>query len=73
MCKRCLEKQAELRARREFEQKRLFLKKKLLSLLTTDVIKGSEWMRLKEMMLSPDKENLLVVESIITNLKEIAI
>lgn len=73
MCRHCWEKQ-----RIAFEKKQEFLLNnkrrraaddQLMELLTADVIKGSQYVRLIEMVRSSDKENLTVVEEVIKNLK----
>jgi hypothetical protein len=74
MCKRCIENrrlEQERKLRLE-EEKRLaarvgIIHHKLTELLTIDKIKGSEYMRLREIATSKDQENLTVVEEIISH------
>lgn len=74
MCKRCIEKrklEQEGTLRLE-EQRKLAVRvghihHNLLELLTIDKIKGSEYIRLREISTSKDQENLTVVEEIISH------
>jgi len=74
MCKRCHENrklEQERKLRLEEERKRTVrvghIHHNLLQLLSIDKIKGSEYIRLREITASKDEENLTVVEEIISH------
>lgn len=69
MCRQCYQIEQEKKLRQD-EERKLTLRigkvhHNLLQLLSTDKIKGSEYIRLKEISISRDLENLTVVEQII--------
>ena len=72
MCKRCRDKllleEARTKAAKELKSKASTVKHSLLQLLSTDKIKGSNYVNLLHMTDSKDLENLVVVEELIKNI-----
>ncbi len=72
MCKTCDERARAAREKREeaavLDNRLRRVKSDLLKLLSIDKLKGSDYIRLKEMITSQDRENLTVVEEVIKNL-----